>query len=210
MGPGPAARRRQSRPERGIPRPPDGRRPRRRHDGAGQPVRAGDRRSRAWRRSVGRHAGGVRSDRSRRISRTDLGQAHRQRSITPWRSTGATIQTSVTSSERDWQTIGPRLAGKIHLTVGTSDQWYFANAVRYVDAFLKTTTNPPYGGSVEYRRPLHPLLSGRPEFGAVDLWPYSVYARDAADGRADAENGSAIGRREKLALLGSPIKWRHA
>ena len=52
--------------------------------------------------------------------------------------------------KRDWQTIGPRLAGKIHLTVGTSDQWYLANAVRYVDAFLKTTTNPPYGGSVEY------------------------------------------------------------
>jgi len=51
--------------------------------------------------------------------------------------------------KRDWQTIGPRLAGKIHLTVGTSDQWYLANAVRYTDAFLKTA-NPPYGGSVEY------------------------------------------------------------
>ena len=32
--------------------------------------------------------------------------------------------------KRDWPTLGPRLAGKIHLTVGTSDQWYFANAVR--------------------------------------------------------------------------------
>jgi hypothetical protein len=52
--------------------------------------------------------------------------------------------------KRDWSTIGPRLAGKIHLTVGTSDQWYLANAVRYVDAFLKTTKDPAYGGSVEY------------------------------------------------------------
>jgi hypothetical protein len=52
--------------------------------------------------------------------------------------------------KRDWPTIGPRLAGKIHLTVGTSDQWYLSNAVRYVDAFLKTTKDPAYGGSVEY------------------------------------------------------------
>jgi putative esterase len=51
---------------------------------------------------------------------------------------------------RDWPTLGPRLAGKIHLTVGTTDQWYLANAVRYVDAFLKTTKDPAYGGSVEY------------------------------------------------------------
>jgi hypothetical protein len=52
--------------------------------------------------------------------------------------------------KRDWATIGPRLAGKIHLTVGTSDQWYLANAVRYVEAFLKTAKDPAYGGSVEY------------------------------------------------------------
>jgi hypothetical protein len=51
---------------------------------------------------------------------------------------------------RDWTTIGPRLAGKIHLTVGTSDQYYLANAVRYVDAFLKSTKDPHYDGTVEY------------------------------------------------------------
>ncbi|HTK29310.1 MAG TPA: alpha/beta hydrolase-fold protein [Vicinamibacterales bacterium] len=51
---------------------------------------------------------------------------------------------------RDWTTIGPKLAGKIHLTVGTTDQWYLANAVRYVDAFLKSTKDPYFDGSVEY------------------------------------------------------------
>jgi hypothetical protein len=40
--------------------------------------------------------------------------------------------------------------GKIHLTVGTSDQWYLANAVRRVDKILQSTKNPNYGGSVEY------------------------------------------------------------
>ena len=51
---------------------------------------------------------------------------------------------------RDWTTLGPKLVGKIHLTVGTADQWYLANAVRYVEAFLKSTKDPAYGGSVEY------------------------------------------------------------
>ncbi len=52
--------------------------------------------------------------------------------------------------ERDWPTLGPKLVGKIHLTVGTSDQWYLANAVRRVDKILQATKNPNYGGSVEY------------------------------------------------------------
>jgi hypothetical protein len=52
---------------------------------------------------------------------------------------------------RDWTTtLGPKLVGKIHLTAGTADQWYLANAVRYVEAFLKSTKDPYYDGSVEY------------------------------------------------------------
>jgi hypothetical protein len=51
---------------------------------------------------------------------------------------------------RDWATLGPKLVGKIHLTTGTADQWYLANAVRYVEAFLKSTKDPYYDGSVEY------------------------------------------------------------
>ena len=51
---------------------------------------------------------------------------------------------------RDWMTLGPKLVGKIHLTAGTSDQWYLTNAVRYVDAFLKSTKDPAYEGSVGY------------------------------------------------------------
>jgi len=51
---------------------------------------------------------------------------------------------------RDWAALGPKLVGKIHLTVGTRDQFYLANAVRYVDAFLKSTKDPAYDGTVEY------------------------------------------------------------
>jgi hypothetical protein len=51
---------------------------------------------------------------------------------------------------RDWATLGPRLAGKIHMKVGTADQFYLANAVRYFDAFLKTTRDPSYDGYIQY------------------------------------------------------------
>jgi hypothetical protein len=51
---------------------------------------------------------------------------------------------------RDWATLGPKLVGKLHIKVGTSDQFYLANAVRYTDAFLQSTKDPAYAGSVEY------------------------------------------------------------
>jgi hypothetical protein len=51
---------------------------------------------------------------------------------------------------RDWAAIGPKLVGKIHLTAGTHDQYFLANAVRYVATFLESTKDPAYGGSVEY------------------------------------------------------------
>jgi len=52
--------------------------------------------------------------------------------------------------ERDWKTLGPKLAGKIHIYVGTMDTWYLNNAVYLMQDFLDRTTDPYYGGSVEY------------------------------------------------------------
>jgi hypothetical protein len=51
---------------------------------------------------------------------------------------------------RDWKTLGPKLVGKIHLTAGTHDEYFLAGAVRYMEAFLKSTKDPYYDGSVEY------------------------------------------------------------
>jgi len=52
--------------------------------------------------------------------------------------------------ERDWKTLGPKLAGKIHIYVGTMDNWYLDNAVYLMEDFLRGTRDPYYGGSVEY------------------------------------------------------------
>ena len=51
---------------------------------------------------------------------------------------------------RDWKTLGPKLAGKIHLKVGTHDQYYLCAAIGYGESFLKSTKDPYYAGPVEY------------------------------------------------------------
>ncbi len=52
--------------------------------------------------------------------------------------------------ERDWATLGPKLEGKIHIYCGDMDNYYLNNAVYLTEAFLESTTNPYYGGEVDY------------------------------------------------------------
>ncbi|MDH4197195.1 MAG: alpha/beta hydrolase-fold protein [Candidatus Aminicenantes bacterium] len=52
--------------------------------------------------------------------------------------------------QRDWKTLGPKLQGKINIYVGDMDNYYLNNAVYLVEAFLETTTDPYYGGDVDY------------------------------------------------------------
>jgi len=52
--------------------------------------------------------------------------------------------------ERDWQTLGPKLQGKIHIYVGEMDNSYLNNAVYLMEEFLERTTTPYYDGVVDY------------------------------------------------------------
>ncbi len=52
--------------------------------------------------------------------------------------------------QRDWATLGPRLEGKLHIYVGDMDNYYLNNAVYLTEAFLESTTDPYYGGEVDY------------------------------------------------------------
>jgi hypothetical protein len=55
---------------------------------------------------------------------------------------------------RDWKTLGPKLTGKLHIKVGTGDNFYLERAVRLLEEFLESTrlpgNGPYYAGSVEY------------------------------------------------------------
>ena len=55
---------------------------------------------------------------------------------------------------REWETIGPKLVGKLHITMGTKDTFYLETATEMMEAFLVTTeeegNGPAWDGSVVY------------------------------------------------------------
>ncbi|HET9984371.1 MAG TPA: alpha/beta hydrolase-fold protein [Longimicrobiales bacterium] len=51
---------------------------------------------------------------------------------------------------RNWATLGPKLRGKLHVTVGEDDTWYLDDAVHLLDDSLRARTNPPADASFEY------------------------------------------------------------
>lgn len=55
--------------------------------------------------------------------------------------------------KRDWQTLGPKLVGKIHMYCGDMDNYYLNEAVYELEEFLESTKNPYYAGVFEYGRP---------------------------------------------------------
>jgi len=52
--------------------------------------------------------------------------------------------------ERDWNLLGPKLEGKIHIYCGDMDNYYLNNAVMLMEEFLESTTDPYYNGEVAY------------------------------------------------------------
>jgi len=52
--------------------------------------------------------------------------------------------------ERDWETLGPKLTGKIHIYCGDMDNYYLNNAVYLMEEFLESTKEPYYNGEVDY------------------------------------------------------------
>ncbi len=52
--------------------------------------------------------------------------------------------------QRDWPTLGPKIAGKLFIYVGDMDNYYLNNAVYLVEEFLTNTWAPYYGGEVDY------------------------------------------------------------
>lgn len=49
--------------------------------------------------------------------------------------------------ERDWRTLGPKLAGKIRVYMGDTDTFYLEEATRLLEQFLESTKDPYYDGT---------------------------------------------------------------
>jgi hypothetical protein len=52
--------------------------------------------------------------------------------------------------KRDWNTLGPKLRGKMHVYCGDMDNYYLNNAVYLMENFLTTVRNPPAESEVAY------------------------------------------------------------
>ena len=52
--------------------------------------------------------------------------------------------------ERDWETLGPKLVGKLHIYCGDMDNYYLNDAVYLMEQFLESTSDPHYAGVVDY------------------------------------------------------------
>ncbi len=63
---------------------------------------------------------------------------------------------------RDWATLGPKLAGKIHIYCGDMDNYYLNNAVYLAEEFLESA-NPPYGGEIAYGDRAEHCWNGDPD-----------------------------------------------
>ncbi|HEX5352957.1 MAG TPA: alpha/beta hydrolase-fold protein [Rhodanobacteraceae bacterium] len=61
--------------------------------------------------------------------------------------------------ETHWSTVGPDLAGKLHIYVGDMDTYYLNMGVRKMDAFLKTTRDPKADATVQFQ-PMKPHCWG--------------------------------------------------
>jgi hypothetical protein len=69
--------------------------------------------------------------------------------------------------EREWDTIGPKVQGKLHLYVGSDDTYFLNDAVYLMEDFLKETGTPghgvPYQGEVAYGPRAEHCWNGDPD-----------------------------------------------
>ncbi len=65
--------------------------------------------------------------------------------------------------ERDWDKLGHKLKGKIHIYCGDMDNYYLNNAVYLMEAFLEGTTSPYYEGEVAYGDRAEHCWNGDPD-----------------------------------------------
>jgi hypothetical protein len=63
--------------------------------------------------------------------------------------------------ERDWQSLAPKLKGKIHIFVGTADTYYLTDAVYFAEVTLKAL-KPAFEGEVAYGERAEHCWNGDP------------------------------------------------
>ncbi len=95
--------------------------------------------------------------------------------------------------QRDWQRLGPKLAGKLHITMGTKDTFFLDAAAHRMEDFLESTKlpgkGPYYGGSFDFGNNEPHCYTGKIPDGvpmlSFHLRQFGVYVRTIAPAGAD-------------------------
>jgi hypothetical protein len=66
--------------------------------------------------------------------------------------------------ERDWETLGPKLVGKLHIYAGDMDTYFLEEAARLLEQFLESTSDPYYDGWFDWGERAPHCYSGEAEF----------------------------------------------
>ena len=91
----------------------------------------------------------------------------------------------------NWETVGPRLAGKLHIAVGDMDTYYLDDAVYLLEEFLDSVNNPRAEASVEYgRRKPHCWIGYSPTRPGEDITNSEFIEVVAAYLRQNAPDGA--------------------
>ena len=114
--------------------------------------------------------------------------------------------------QRDWKTLGPKLAGKLHFYVGEADTFYLDRAVHLLKDFLDTTTDPYYRGSFDFgvRKPHCYTGEYDPAVGFNQhYWPEMVkHMEETAPPGADLKSWQVLARRVEWTLLSAAVCCR--
>ena len=97
---------------------------------------------------------------------------------------------------RDWERLGPRLVGKLHVTMGTKDTFYLDAAAHRMEQFLEDTKlpgkGPYYGGSFLYgNNEPHCWAGNIPAGQSIEMYYLPIFAdhmRKMAPKDADVES----------------------
>lgn len=80
--------------------------------------------------------------------------------------------------KRDWPTLGPKLEGKLHFTVGDGDTYFLNNAVHLLQKQLEATQHPHSDATFQYGPGMPHCYTGGPQEYTMDenfaYWPERV------------------------------------
>jgi hypothetical protein len=81
----------------------------------------------------------------------------------------------------NWETVGPKIDGKLHIAVGDMDTYYLDNAVYLMDDFLGSATSPRISYEVQYGRRKPHCWSGESPYRPGEDMTNEEFVRIAAD-----------------------------